>query len=258
MPTLTQLHAIADTCPYNFPHHSIADPNNVGLIAFGGDLRAETLLHAYRNGLFPWFNDNEPIAWWSPAPRCVVSPNEFVPKKSLIRTAKKHNFTITLNHDFYQVIKACSLPRTYTQNLESHTWITDDIQTAYGQLHQLGISHSIEVWDNDVLIGGLYGEKIGAIFFGESMFHKKTDASKLAFWALTILCQQTGVKLIDCQVTNEHLLSLGAFEMARDDFLLTLTDLTTSHSKVANESDDWVNLKWQINCAELLMLKENK
>lgn len=211
---------------YLFPNPETVDPDGVGLVGMGGDLAPQTLLSAYSQGLFPWFNEDEPIAWWCPEPRCVLDPITFKPSKSLKRLVKSSDWHWTVNHAFEDVIHACSLPRSYTDD----TWIHDEMIEAYTQLHKLGYAHSIEVWDNEMLIGGLYGLKIGQIYFGESMFHTQSNASKVAFWALNQFCQQTDVQLIDCQLPNPHLESLGAKIMPRNVFLQTLADLVTKNS----------------------------
>lgn len=254
MSTLAKIYALAKNCNYHFPNPKTCQADYFlehGLIGFGGDLSPETLTYAYLQGIFPWFDDDTTPAWYSPTPRCVLSPNDFVPKRSLISTAKKSEYTITLNQAFEQVIMACSLPRSYSDG----SWITTKMKAAYRNLHHLGIAHSIEVWQGDELVGGLYGLKLGAVFCGESMFHKKTDCSKLAFWALTVLCRQTGVKLIDCQLVNDHLLSLGATPMDRDEFLDKLNHLTDLDNPVAVNASDWQGLAWGMDCGELVNFK---
>ncbi len=239
MPTLDELHALAATCPYQFPSPQQADPNGTGLIAIGGDLAVNTLLSAYLQGLFPWFDDNEPIAWWSPEPRCVINPISFRPANSLKRRAKTSDWTVSLNHAFDDVIEACSLPRAYTTD----TWIHNGMKRAYRQLHQLGVAFSIEVWQNTkndrTLIGGLYGLKISEMVFGESMFHTQTDASKIAFWVLNKLGVHTQVALIDCQLENPHLMSLGATVIKRHTFLSQLQEHTAKDA-----ATDWARLRF--------------
>lgn len=214
-------------CNYLFPEPSEADPDGYGLVAIGGDLTPQTLLSAYSQGLFPWFNEDEPIAWWCPEPRCVLDPSSYKPSKSLKRLAKSSRWHWTVDNAFEEVIHACSLPRSYSND----TWIHDEMIEAYNEIHELGYAHSIEVWDEDQLIGGLYGLKIGQIYFGESMFHRQSNASKIAFWALNVFCQHTGVQLIDCQLPNPHLQSLGAGIMPREDFLQALRELIDSSSQ---------------------------
>ncbi|WP_296402898.1 leucyl/phenylalanyl-tRNA--protein transferase [Psychrobacter sp.] len=227
-------------CNYIFPEPCVADPKGLGLIAIGADLSPQTLLCAYSQGLFPWFNEDEPIAWWSPEPRCVLKPTYFIPSRSLKRLAKSSTWHWSVNNAFEEVIHACSLPRSYTED----TWIHDEMIQAYIDLHELGYAHSFEVWDDKTLIGGLYGLKIGQIYFGESMFHRQSNASKVAFWALNNFCQHTQVQLIDCQLPNPHLKSLGAGSIPRETFLLILKDL------VAQKSKNWCDFssyKYQVN-----------
>lgn len=225
---LANLHSIADTCPYDFGMmHLIAEPD--GFLGAGADLLPSTLLHAYRSGVFPWFHHDDPICWWSPAERCVLSPDDFLPKKSLVRTAKKQSeWTLTTNLAFEQVVHACSQPRSYSQD----TWIHQEMKTAYLTLHRQNAAASIEIWEGtpqqSELIGGLYGINIGAIFCGESMFHTRTDASKIAFWGLMTLAKRTGITLIDCQLENPHLMSLGAKIITREQFLSQLGTLSTT------------------------------
>ena len=216
---------------YDFPNPAIVDPDGIGIVAVGGDLAPETLISAYAQGLFPWFNEDDPIAWWCPEPRCVIVPADYHPSKSLRRQAKRERWQLTLNQAFDDVIRACSLPRSHEVLEGEHTWIHDEMIDAYNKLHTHGFAHSIEVWDDaGQLIGGLYGLKIGNIYFGESMFHVATNASKLAFWGLMRLCNQSGVALVDCQLPNEHLMSLGAKTLPRADFLAQLDLLIASRS----------------------------
>lgn len=226
---------------YDFPDPITIDPDGIGIVAVGGDLAPETLISAYAQGLFPWFNADEPIAWWCPEPRCVMVPSNYKPSKSLRKQASRERWHLTLDQAFDGVIHACSLPRSDGLNASlpegEHTWIHDEMIEAYTELHAQGFAHSIEVWnDKGQLIGGLYGLKIGSIYFGESMFHIASNASKFAFWGLMRLCEQSHVALVDCQLQNEHLMSLGATTLPRADFLAQL-DLLTANSTV----------KWQNN-----------
>ena len=226
---------------YDFPNPIDVDPDGIGIIAVGADLAPETLISAYARGLFPWFNEDEPIAWWCPEPRCVIKPIDYHPSKSLCKQAQKSRWQLTVNQAFNDVIQACSLPRCDGLNHElpegDHTWIHDEMIEAYTELHRYGFAHSIEVWDeNRQLIGGLYGLKIGSIYFGESMFHTASNASKLAFWGLMRLCEQSNVELVDCQLPNDHLMSLGATTLARPEFLMQLETLISSRS-----------VRWQAN-----------
>lgn len=223
--------AIKSLGRYAFPDPAEADPDGYGMIAMGGDLAPETLISAYAQGLFPWFNADEPIAWWCPQPRCVIAPSDYKPSKSLRKQARRSRWQLTVNKAFDQVIHACSLPRSDELVEGEHTWIHQEMIEAYTQLHEHGFAHSIEVWDEQgELISGLYGLKIGHIYFGESMFHRATNASKLAFWGLMQLCVETKVALVDCQLPNDHLLSLGATTLSRSEFLLRLEQLLSSGS----------------------------
>ena len=216
---------------YAFPQPHSADPDGIGVVAIGGDLAAETLISAYAQGLFPWFNEDEPIAWWCPEPRCVIIPKDYQPSKSLRKQAGRSRWQLTLNQAFAEVIQACSVPRSEGLSAGAHTWIHQEMIDAYTELHAYGFAHSIEVWDEkNQLIGGLYGLKIGRIYFGESMFHVASNASKLAFWGLMCLCVQSDVSVVDCQLPNPHLLSLGATTQSRADFLNRLDTLIAGRS----------------------------
>ena len=220
---------------YDFPDPISIDPDGIGIVAMGGDLAPDTLISAYAQGLFPWFNEDEPIAWWCPEPRCVIVPSDYQPSKSLRKQASRARWQITLNQAFHDVIHACSLPRSDGLNNDlpegEHTWIHEEMIEAYTKLHAQGFAHSIEVWDEaGQLVGGLYGLKINGIYFGESMFHRASNASKLAFWGLMRLCEQSHVALVDCQLPNDHLMSLGATTLPRPDFLAQLDRLINSRS----------------------------
>ena len=206
---------------YLFPDPLQADPEGHGLICIGADLSPATLLEAYSHGLFPWFNAGEPICWWSPEPRCVIDPKHYRPSKSLVRNMKKHDYQLTVNRAFSQVISACALPRNYA----NETWITKDIIQGYCELFEAGYAYSIEVWQQQELVGGLYGVNIGQGCFGESMFSSRTDVSKMAFYGLMLIGQENNLPWIDCQLVNEHLLSLGACTLSRQDYLNSLQDV---------------------------------
>ena len=198
-----------------FPHPEIAHREPNGLLAFGGDLSPQRLMLAYSMGIFPWFSDNELIMWWSPDPRGILPLDQFKCSKSLKKFARNCQYHITINHAFNQVIDTCAtIPRN-----DSGTWITQEIINAYKNLHNLGHAHSVEVWQQDNLVGGLYGVVTGKVFCGESMFHKATNASKLAMLALVNMLKTQGAKFIDCQMQNSHLASLGCIEVPRSQFL---------------------------------------
>lgn len=203
---------------FEFPDPIQADPEGEGLIAIGADLSPSTLLEAYCHGIFPWFSGDEPICWWSPEPRCIIYPAEFQPSKSLIRQLKKDRYRFTLSRAFEQVVRACAEPRAYAQE----TWISEGIIAGYRGLHAVGLAHSVEVWEQDKLVGGLYGVQIGRAFFGESMFSRQTDVSKMAFCFLMKLCAASYFEWVDCQLPNDHLLSLGATTLPRQEFLQQL------------------------------------
>ena len=202
--------------PFPSPELALTDPN--GLLAVGGDLQPKRLLNAYYEGIFPWFNAEDPILWWSPDPRAVFIPGTMKTSRSLLKYLKKQGWTYSINLAFSQVIKACAAPRT-SQN---GTWITQGIQDAYIKLHELGQAHSIEVWHDHQLIGGLYGLAIGQVFCGESMFHTQTNASKAAMLMLHQYSLTQGFRLIDAQVMNPHLATLGATALQRKDFIVLL------------------------------------
>jgi len=186
-----------------------------GLLAIGGDLSTARLLLAYKNGIFPWYDGEVPV-WWSPNPRFVLFPNELKVSKSMKVLLKRNAFEFTTNKAFAQVIKAC---KEKERNGQDGTWITDDVEKAYNKLHTLGHAHSAEVWLNNELAGGLYGIRMGNSFFGESMFSHVSNASKYAFIKYVQLLVKEGVSLIDCQVYTEHLESLGAKMIEREDFM---------------------------------------
>lgn len=197
-----------------FPPVSKALTKPDGLLAMGGCLSTQRLINAYTQGIFPWYSYGDPILWWSPDPRLVIFPENLHLSKSLQKTLRKQTFQVTFDTAFTQVIKACAAPRAD----ESGTWLLPDMQQAYSRLHDEGHAHSVEAWYKGELVGGLYGIAIGQVFFGESMFHRKTDASKVAF--VTLIQQLTGwgYQLIDCQVHTPHLISLGAQEITRSNF----------------------------------------
>lgn len=206
---------------YIFPDPIEADPEQQGLICVGADLSPSTLYEAYTHGLFPWFSEDEPICWWSPEPRCIIRPHDYHPSKSLIRNMKKMDYKITVNHAFERVIRSCSLPRSYADE----TWISEDIIQGYSDLFDADFAYSVEVWNQDKVVGGLYGVTIGHGCFGESMFSTETDVSKMAFYTLMLIGQENQLPWIDCQLVNDHLLSLGACTLSRQEYLKSLQDV---------------------------------
>jgi len=192
---------------------ALRDPD--GLLAAGGALTPAWLLAAYRHGIFPWFGDDQPILWWSPDPRMVLVPGEIRVRRSLAKRLRNAGFTITADRAFEAVMAACAAPR----DDQPGTWITDEMRTAYGQLHALGAAHSVEVWRDDALVGGLYGIALGPVFFGESMFSREPDASKVALVQLARVMAAGDGRLIDCQMHTGHLASLGARDIARREFI---------------------------------------
>ncbi len=211
--------------------NALRDPD--GLLAIGGELTNKRILEAYKRGIFPWFNNGQPVMWWSPDPRCILIPDEIKISRSLAKRIKNNKFKITYNTVFSDVIDACAASRDGILD----TWITYDIKQSYSSLHKLGYAHSVECWSDEQLVGGLYGLAMGKVFFGESMFSRATDASKVA---LAHLCQQLVNKkfrLIDCQVHSKHLQSLGAKPVKRESFIHLLNnfcndDKTTFNSHV--------------------------
>ena len=201
-----------------FPPVESATPE--GLLAVGGDLSSERLLAAYRHGIFPWYNPGQPILWWSPDPRAVLYPEKLKIARSLRKTLKRGQLRVTFDTSFREVMLACAAPRE--QHPGGGSWITDDMVEAYAQLHAMGYAHSIETWQENRLVGGLYGVALGGVFFGESMFARAADASKVALVALVSKLRAWGFVLIDCQIPSAHLTSLGAEEIPRSAFLAEL------------------------------------
>lgn len=209
-------------CPDQpFPDPELASKEPEGLLAIGGCLSPRRILNAYSLGIFPWYSPDEPILWWSPNPRLVLFPEQLKVSRSLAKKIRKQVFRVTVNQAFDDVIKACAAPR----HGQKGTWITEEMQLAYQRLHRLGVAHSAEAYYNERLVGGLYGISIGRVFFGESMFHTHTDASKVAFATLVNALQNWGYQLIDCQVYSDHLVSLGAVEVPRKEFLTQINSL---------------------------------
>jgi leucyl/phenylalanyl-tRNA---protein transferase len=216
----------------SFPplENALCEPN--GLLAAGGDLSAERLLAAYRHGCFPWYQDGQPLLWWSPDPRTVLYPEELHVSRSLRKKLRQGAFCVTIDQAFRGVIEGCAGPRSYTDG----TWITTPMQSAYIKLHQLGVAHSVEVWQEERLVGGLYGLAMGRLFFGESMFSHTTDASKVGFVTLVERLQDWRFKLIDCQMQTQHLASFGARTISRQTFAKALASYLDEPSTARWES----------------------
>ncbi|GKT12407.1 MAG: leucyl/phenylalanyl-tRNA---protein transferase [Thiomicrorhabdus sp.] len=228
-----------DKKPVLFPPSNLALDEPNGLLAVGGDLSPEWLLQAYSNGIFPWFNPGEPILWWTPTPRSVLFIDQLKIKRSLRKTIQQlqqsHRLTVTLDTDFLAVMKSCAeVPRTDQEG----TWITEEMLKAYNSLHQTGNAHSVEVWQDGELVGGLYGVAIGKMFFGESMFSKVTDSSKIALVALAMQLKEWEFELIDTQIETPHLNSLGASLVTRQQFEALIAEQTHRPFKAQ---------KWQLS-----------
>ncbi len=194
---------------------SLEQASEDGLLAVGGDLSPERLQCAYSLGVFPWFEEGQPILWWSPDPRCILYPEQFKTSRSLRKAVQRASFRVSYDLAFESVIAACAAPRAP----HAGTWITPDMQNAYGKLNELGCAHSVEVWQGDELVGGLYGVSLGRVFYGESMFSRVSNASKFALKSLCEKLVSKNYKLIDCQLESEHLLSLGAQTIPRAKFI---------------------------------------
>jgi len=218
----------------SFPHPSLANPS--GILAMGGDLKPERLILAYNWGIFPWYSEGEPIFWWHPDPRFVLYPDRLKVSKSMRSIFNQKKFTFTFDHAFRSVIASCQ--KTDRKGQEGGTWITAEMQAAYIQLHELGYAHSVEVWQEKELVGGLYGIALGRVFFGESMFTKVSNASKAGFITLVKILKEKGYTLIDCQQETAHLKSLGAQSISRNRFLRHLTDNQILETKVGSWKND--------------------
>jgi leucyl/phenylalanyl-tRNA--protein transferase len=229
-----------------FPPPDLAEDN--GLLAVGGDLSESRLLLAYSKGIFPWYSENDPILWWSPDPRLVLFPEELKISRSLSQTIKKGVLKVTMDKAFDSVIDNCA---TIHRNDAGGTWITDEMMDAYTRLHHSGYAHSVECWFEGELVGGLYGVSLGSAFFGESMFTKKSNASKVAFVTLVQKLIKWNFSLIDCQITTPHLLSLGAREIGRNEFMKRLE----SALEKSTRKGKW-NLQHERNTTEEELLKK--
>lgn len=210
---------LAPDQPFPPVQRALREPN--GLLAAGGDLSLHRLLDAYRHGIFPWYSEGEPVLWWSPDPRMVLAPSDIAVSRSLRKRIRSGVYEVRADTCFTAVMRACAEPRSG----QAGTWITEDIVAAYSALHAAGLAHSIETWHEGVLVGGLYGVAIGRMFYGESMFTRATDASKVALAHLARHLERRSFGLIDCQMQTSHLASLGARTIPRRDFLLALAEL---------------------------------
>jgi leucyl/phenylalanyl-tRNA--protein transferase len=222
-----------DDRPDAFPAVELALDEPDGLLAAGGDLSTMRLLAAYRAGIFPWYEQGQPILWWSPDPRCVLSPDQYHVARRLRKVVRNSDFEIRFDSAFALVIRACAAPRRSQRG----TWITPDVTAAFERLHAEGWAHSVEVWSGDALVGGLYGLGIGRVFFGESMFSAAPNASKIAMLALVRYMIDSAVELLDCQVVSPHLISLGATTIPRRAFIEVLEH--ACHPSV--RTPDWPN-----------------
>ena len=222
---------LAPKDPSDFPdvRHALHHPN--GLLAAGGDLSPERLLSAYRRGIFPWYSAGDPILWWSPDPRTVLFPERMHVSRSLRKRLRRKTLGVTMDRAFASVIRSCAAPR----DTEGGTWIVPEMRSAYEALHRLGFAHSVEVWENGALAAGLYGVAIGGVFYGESMFTRADDGSKIALVHLCRRLQDWGFGLIDCQMRTDHLLQLGAEELPRPLF----TALLAQFCPLPNRNGSW-------------------
>jgi len=227
-----------------FPPVEAAETDPNGLLAAGADLSPERVVDAYRRGIFPWFGPREPVLWWSPDPRMVLVPANLRVSRSLLKRLRRRDYIVTADTAFRDVMAACAAPR----DEEGGTWITRPMARAYGALHEAGVAHSVETWIGDELAGGLYGVAIGRMFFGESMFTRVTDASKIAFVHAVRQLERWGVPLIDCQMSTGHLASLGAREISRAAFLAEVARLVDEAPLparwVLDDTDTLVGASW--------------
>ncbi|MGL1931647.1 MAG: leucyl/phenylalanyl-tRNA--protein transferase [Desulfotalea sp.] len=210
---------------YTFPHPEHAEPD--GLLAVGGDLSAERLINAYANGIFPWYSKGDPLLWWFTNPRLIIIPEEFTISKRMMRYWKTTPYTLTYDKSFSQVIDKCATSRECNNE---ETWIFSEIKEAYINLFRLGFAHSVECWDDEKLVGGLYGVCLDKVFYGESMFSTVSNSSKFSLIHLVHKVQQLGIKIIDCQMTTQHLIQFGAKEMEGADFYNLIQKLITNFS----------------------------
>jgi len=212
--------------PFPSVQQALRQPN--GLLAAGADLSLPRLISAYRQGIFPWYSEGQPVLWWSPDPRMVLEPAEIIVSRSLRKRLRKRDFEVRVDTCFLQVMRACAQPRPG----QPGTWITDDMLDAYGRLHAAGYAHSAETWMDGTLSGGLYGVALGGVFFGESMFTLATDASKIALAHLARQLERWNFGMVDCQMATAHLASLGAREIPRKEFMRRLAELVNYPARI--------------------------
>ncbi|WP_187647214.1 leucyl/phenylalanyl-tRNA--protein transferase [Nitrosophilus labii] len=215
--------------PYSFIFPDPRNSSKEGLVAFGGDLDPNRVLSAYKKGIFPWYNEGDPILWWSPDPRLVLYPHKLKISRSLKKILKKNIFEVKVDTAFYEVIKSC---QTVKRREQEGTWILPEIVEVFTKLHHMGFAHSIEVYKDGELVGGLYGLSLGAAFFGESMFSKVSDTSKVALVKLVEISTKLGFNFIDCQISSDHLKKMGAEEISRERFLDELEIAMQKPSKI--------------------------
>lgn len=238
-------------CSTSFPSVSSALDEPNGLLAAGADLSIERLIKAYSSGIFPWYSEGEPILWWSPNPRTIFDLSQFQPSRSLKRFIRKSKLKITLNRDFDAVLNQCAMPRTF----QAETWISDEMKLAYIKLHQQKFAHSVEVWQNEQLVGGIYGVSIGKLFCGESMFSRISNGSKVALTYLIEYLKTEQFPIIDCQVENAHLVSLGSINLERDKYI----QIVNNTKDKTLPSDFWEEKQLaDIECSDIDELGNNK
>jgi len=230
------MHLLSNRATSMFPPVEHASPE--GLLAIGGDLSSRRLLEAYRHGIFPWYSAGQPILWWSPDPRAILYPERLRISRSLRKTIGRGRFVVTFDRAFDPVIEACAEPRMIGGEPSAGTWITSEMKEAYVALHRQGYAHSVEAWSGSRLAGGLYGVALGRGFFGESMFHRETDASKVALAGLVELLRRWRFRFIDCQLTSDHIMSLGAEEIPRGRFLEELAEALDHDDPAADWSGE--------------------
>ena len=231
--------------PFPPVEQALDEPN--GLLAFGADLSPSRLLLAYSKGIFPWFSEGDPLLWWSPDPRAIIELDGFIASKSLRKLVRQNKYRVTLNTNFDEIIEACaSIPRKSLNGgaVSNETWITSDMVNAYKQLHAVGLAHSVEVWEGETVVGGLYGVGIGRVFCGESMFHKRNNTSKLAMYYLIEHMRSHNMAFVDCQMPTEHLESLGAITLTRRKFIEKLESNNHTLDSSGNLTPDYVG-RWQ-------------